>query len=257
MKHVLALVAGVLAAATLAGAALAGNDGNVTLGPSGYAPHGKSALVLAGTANVVLGSEDHVVICHATGGPKGSNFNQISPSASGVASGHGSHEGDRDIIPPYVYESKKGDKDASLASGNNWSAATAAIYANGCSAPAHTTPDPPVQQDVCPNIEGIQTAVPVGMTRDAAGNCAVTVVVQSAPPTQTVVVEKVVVEKIVVTIKTTTPAVKKVKQAKKAKKVQKAKKVKKVKKAKGKKRAKTQVKCLRKAFGPGVLPHTR
>jgi hypothetical protein len=261
MRQLFALAVGVLAAATLAQSAFAGGDSKTTLGPSGYEPHGKSTLVLAGTANVVLGSEDHVVICHAIGGSKGSDFNQIAP----VAHGHGSHEGDRDIIPPFVYESKKGDKDASLASGNNWSAATAAIYANGCSAPAQTTPTPPAQQDVCPNIEGVQTVVPSGLTKDASGNCVATTttttttIVQSAPPAQTVVVEKVVVEKVVVhvTIKAAKKA-KKAKKAHKAKKVKKAKKIVRKHKAKhAQKKARIQVKGVRKAFTSGVLPHTR
>jgi hypothetical protein len=251
MRQLLALAVGVLAAAALAQPALASDDSKATLGPSGYEPHGKSTLILAGTANVVLGSEDHVVICHAIGGPQGSDFNQIAPAASGVLDGHGAHEGDRDIIPPYVYESKKGGRDSSLAGGNNWSAATAAIYANGCRALPQTTPPPPgTPQDVCPNIEGVQTSVPAGLTKDAAGNCVgtTTTVVQSQPPTQTVVIEK-----LVVTIKTT-PAKKVVKKAKKAKKV---KHVKKAKKAKHKKKARVQVKGVRKAFTRGVLPHTR
>jgi hypothetical protein len=251
MRQLLALAVGVLAAAALAQPALASDDSKAMLGPSGYEPHGKSTLILAGTANVVLGSEDHVVICHAIGGPQGSDFNQIAPAASGVLDGHGAHEGDRDIIPPYVYESKKGDRDSSLAGGNNWSAATAAIYANGCRAPAQTSPPPPgTPQDVCPNIEGVQTSVPAGLTKDAAGNCVgtTTTVVQSQPPTQTVVIEK-----LVVTIKTT-PAKKVIKKAKKAKKV---KHVKKAKKAKHKKKAHVQVKGVRKAFTRGVLPHTR
>jgi hypothetical protein len=259
MRQLLALAVGVLAAAALAQPALASDDSKVTLGPSGYEPHGKSTLILAGTANVVLGSEDHVVICHAIGGPKGSDFNQIAPSASGVLTGHGAHEGDRDIIPPYVYESKKGDRDSSLAAGNNWSAATAAIYTNGCRAPASTTPPPPgTPQDVCPNIEGVQTSVPTGLTKDAAGNCVgttttvvvgtTTTVVQTQPPTQTVVIEKVVV-----TIKT--PPAKKI--VKKAKKVKTIKHLKKAKKVKHKKKARVQVKGVRKAFTRGVLPHTR
>jgi hypothetical protein len=249
MRQLFALAVGVLAAATLAQSALAGGDSKVTLGPSGYELHGKSTLVLAGAANVVLGSEDHVVICHAIGGPKGSDFNQIAPSAAGVASGHGSHEGDRDIIPPFAYESKKGDKDTSLASGNNWSAATAAIYANGCSAPAQTTPTPPAPQDVCPNIEGLQTAVPAGLTKDASGNCVVVTTTLVPAPPQTVVVEKVVH----VTIK----AAKKATKAKKAKKAKKVKKAARKHKAKHAKKARIQVKGVRKAFRPSVLPHTR
>jgi hypothetical protein len=253
MRQLIALAVGVFVAATLAQSALASGGSKVTLGPAGYnGPGNNRSLVLAGTANVALGTEDHVVICHAIGGPKGTDFNQIAPSASGVAIGHGSHEGDRDIIPPFVY-SYKGAQDTSLATGNNWSAATAAIYANGCNAPAQTpptTPTPPT--DVCPNIEGIQTAVPSGMSKDAAGNCItppVVTTVPSPPTTTTIVVEKLVVEQQVVHV--TKKAVAKAKKAKKAKKAVKKHKAKKHKKVR------VQVKGVRKAFKPSVLPHTR
>src|SRR4051812_17778081 len=119
MKRMVAVLIGVLAAAVLAAAvlaqsALASEDGKLTLGPAGYAgPGAKRTLVVAGTANVVLGSDDHVVICHATGGPKGSGFVQIAPPASGVANGHGGHEADRDVIPPFAFSDKKGS-DTSL-----------------------------------------------------------------------------------------------------------------------------------------------
>jgi hypothetical protein len=198
-------------------------------------------LVVAGTANVVLGSDDHVVICHAIGGPKGTAFIQIAPSAAGVTKGHGGHEADRDVIPPFTFSDKKGS-DTSLAAGQNWDAADAAMYANGCRAPASTP------SDACPNVDGVQAAVPSGMTQDGAGNC-VAVVALAAPPT--IVVEKVVVEKVVVQ----TMVVKKVviKQTKAKKKaVKKAKKV----KAK-KKKAKVRVKGAQKKFTPRVLPHTR
>jgi hypothetical protein len=252
MKQLFALAVAAFVTATLAQSALADGGSKVTLGPAGYSgPGNNRSLVLAGTANVVLGSEDHVVICHAIGGPKGTGFNQIAPSASGVAYGHGSHEGDRDIIPPFVYSSHKGDQDASLVAGNNWSAATAAIYANGCNAPASTPPTIPTPPtDVCPNIEGIQTTVPAGMSKDAAGNCItppVVTTVPSPPITTTTVIEKVVVEKQVIHL-TKKVATKAKKAKKKAVKKHKAKKHKKV---------RVQVKGVRKAFKPSVLPHTR
>jgi len=145
MKHLVAVLLVVLAAALLAPVALADNDGKLMLGPAGYSgPGNKATLVVAGSANAVLDDGDHVVICHAIGGPRGTDFNQIAPSASGVVNGHGDHEADRDIIPPFTFQSKKG-ADTSLASGRNWNAANAAIYANGCSAPASTPPvTPPV-----------------------------------------------------------------------------------------------------------------
>ena len=225
MKHLVAAVLAVLALGVLAPAALADSDGKTTLGPAGYSgPGAKRSLVVAGTANVVLDEADHVVICHAIGGPSGSRFNQIAPSAQGVASGHADHQGDRDIIPPFTLRTNKGS-DASVASGQNWNAANAAIYANGCSAPAPTT------TDVCPNIEGVQTAIPTGMSKDSAGNC-VTPQLQASPTTTTVVIKKVVVVKKVI--------VKKVKAKKKAKK-----------------KAKIKVKAAHKVVKPNVLPHTR
>src|SRR3954471_13689704 len=191
MKRMVAVLVGVLTAAVLAQGALASGDGKATLGPAGYSgPGAKRTLVVAGTANVVLGSDDHVVICHATGGSKGDGFVQIAPSASGVVKGHGDHEGDRDIVPPFTFSDKKGT-DSSLAAGNNWTAANAAAYANGCRAAAA----PPA--DVCPNIEGVQTGVPAGMTKDASGNCAA-VVTLASPPITTVVVEKMIVNTMVV-----------------------------------------------------------
>jgi hypothetical protein len=283
MKHLVAVSLAVLATAVLAPAALADNGGKLTLGPAGYSGPGNRALVLAGSANVVLGDDDHVVICHAIGGPRGTDFNQIAPSASGVVNGHGGHEADRDIIPPFALQTKKG-ADTSLASGQNWNAAGAAIYANGCNAPA-TPPPPPTDAcpniagvqtsipagmtkdasgncvtppvtpptDVCSNIEGVQTSVPAGMTRDAAGNCATPPVVPGPPTntTVTVTVDKVTVDKVVVN----TVVIKKVviqKQKAKAKKV-----VKKAKKKVAKKKAKIKVKAAHKVLKPSVLPHTR
>jgi hypothetical protein len=225
MKHLVAAVLAVIVAAALAAPALADSDGKTTLGPAGYSgPGAKRSLVVAGTANVVLDESDHVVICHAIGGPDGSRFNQIAPSARGAASGHGDHEADRDIIPPFTLQTRN-DTDASLASGQNWNAANAAIYANGCSAPA------PTPTDVCPNIAGVQTAIPAGMGKDSAGNC-VTPQLQASPTTTTVVIKKVVVVKKVI--------VKKVKAKKKAKK-----------------KAKIKVKAAHKVIKPKVLPHTR
>ncbi len=90
--------------------------------------------------------------------------------------------------------------------------------------------------DLCPNIEGVQTAVPAGMVRDASGNC-----VPPGPITQTV-------EKVVTIVEKCTCPAKVVKKP-----VKKAKKVKKVKKAK----KKIKVKGVSKKFTPRVLPHTR
>lgn len=169
MKRYISVITAV-AAAVFAQSALAGND-HRTLGPAGYDTPGKSALVVAGTAGVELGSGDHVVICHAIGGAKGDRFNQIAPSASGVVHGHNGHEGDRDIIPPYTYVDHKGNKDTSLAAGNNWSGANIALYNQGCR--GERTPDdgPEPPKDECPNIAGSQSGVPPGLVKDAGGNC--------------------------------------------------------------------------------------
>jgi hypothetical protein len=277
MKGFIAVVAAV-AATVLAPSALAGND-HRTLGPTGYNTPGKSALVLAGTGGVELGSGDHVVICHAIGGAKGDRFNQIAPSASGVVHGHNGHEGDRDIIPPYTYVDSKGDKDASLAAGNNWSGANITIYNEGCRQPdgppeqpkdecpnvagnQHSVPaglvkdssgrcvQPPHEHpsDTCPNIEGFQSSVPAGFVKDSSGNCVcppTTVTVHEVPQTVPVVAAVSAAPQSV--IKTTTPKAKK-KAKKKTVKV-KAKKTKKVKKAKKKAKKKARL--------PRVLPFTR
>jgi hypothetical protein len=236
MKHLVAAVLAMLVAAALAAPALADNDGKTTLGPAGYNGPGKTALVTAGTANVILDDGDHVVICHAIGGPKGSRFNQIAPSASGVANGHGGHEADRDIIPPFTLRTKNGT-DASLASGQNWNAANAAVYANGCSA---LTPTPPVTPPTTPTPPVTPPTTPTPPVTPPTG---------PAPPATppTIVIEKVEVHTTTVIVKTV-----KVKAKVKAKKV-----VKKAKKKVVKKKAKIKVKAAHKVFKPRVLPHTR
>jgi hypothetical protein len=159
-----------VAAAVLAPSALAGND-HRTLGPGGYDTPGKSALVVAGNPGVELGSDDHVVICHAIGGAKGDRFIQIAPSASGVLHGHDGHEGDRDIIPPYTYVDRKGNKTSSLAGGNNWSGTNLALYNQGCRGERKPDDEPEPPKDECPNIAGSQSSVPPGLIKDAGGNC--------------------------------------------------------------------------------------
>src|SRR5919201_5849458 len=110
MKQVLALAVGMLAAAAIAQAAMATNDGKVTLGPSGYDAKGNSALVVAGTANVVLNADDRVVICRA----KKSGYEQAARPAEHALSGN---DATGDIVPPFVVVSRKGEKDTSLAAG--------------------------------------------------------------------------------------------------------------------------------------------
>ena len=254
MKGFFAAVVGVVAAAVFVPAALAGND-HRTLGPAGYDTPGKSALVLAGTGGVELGSGDHVVICHAIGGAKGDRFNQIAPSSSGVVHGHDGHEGDRDIIPPYTYVDHRGDKDSSLAGGNNWFGANIALYNQGCA--GQRTPDNPPEQpaDVCPNIEGFQSSVPAGFVKDASGKCVcppVTVTVNTVPQTVTQAVPVVSALPAASVIERAVQATPKAKKKAKKKAKAKAKKAKKKAKVKAKK-AKIKVKRAR---VPRVLPFT-
>ena len=216
MKQVLALAVGMLAAAAIAPATLAGNDGKVTLGPSGYDAKGNSTLVVAGTANVVLDKDDHVVVCRA----EKSGWDQAARPA-----GHtlGGKDAAGDIVPPFVVVSKKGDRDTSLTAGQNWTAANAALYANGCAAPGSSAAPAPV-----------------------------------AAPATTVPATTVVIKQIVVNIKMT-PAKKAVKKAKKAKKAKHVAKKHKAKKHKAKKhkRAARKIDRGRQARNTGAVPHRR
>jgi hypothetical protein len=286
MKVCIAVLTAVVAA-VLAPTALADND-HRTLGPAGYDTPGKSALILVGTGGVELGSGDHVVICHAIGGAQGDRFIQIAPSASGVLHGHDGHEGDRDVIPPYTYVDHKGDKDPSLAGGNNWSGANIELYNNGCRAREPQGPPPARDEcpniagnqdsvpaglikdgagncvsprqpaDVCPNIEGVQTSVPAGFVKDTGGNCVcppVTVTVNTAPPagphavTQPTPTATPAVQQVTQLAAPATPKAKTAKKAKKAKK-----KVKRAKKAKAKRKAKRSKRAVK--ARPRVLPFT-
>ncbi len=185
MRKIIVAVAA-FAAMAVAPVALATNP-HKTLGPAGYNTPGGSTLIVAGPSGAVapvLGSGDHVVICHATGGANGTEFNQIAPSASGVLNGHDGHEGDRDIIPPFVYRDNQGSSDRTLENGNNWSAANIAIYNNGCQ------PLPPVPPVVVPPV-----VPPVVAVRCPEGTTPVT----SSNPLVCIrqIVREVIVEKIV------------------------------------------------------------
>jgi hypothetical protein len=98
--------------------------------------------------------------------------------------------------------------------------------------------NPPPPNDACPNIEGIQSSVPAGMTKDSSGNCVTPPVTPGPPVTNTMTIEKVVVQKVVVKGCVCKPVAKKV--AKKAKK-----------------KAKIKVKAAHKVLKPSVLPHTK
>ncbi len=148
--------------------AASAQGGKVVVGPAGYAL-GSKTLVIAGRVPVpTLGPGDHVVICHALGQANKNTYVQIAPSAAGVLFGHAGagHQNGEDIIPPFIYQPNgKKQADNSLVQGQNWDTAGIAIYQNGCAAL------PPTHTDVCPNIAGVQTSVPVGMVKDAHGNC--------------------------------------------------------------------------------------
>jgi hypothetical protein len=217
MKQVLALAVGVLAAAAIAQAAMAANDEKVTLGPSGYDVHGKATLVVAGTANVDLGHDDRVVICRA----KKSGWEQHARPAEHAVEGK---DAAGDIVPPFVVVSNKGQKDTSMAAGQNWTAANAALYANDCSAPATSS---------APVAPGASVSA----------------------PTQTVPATTVVIEKIVVQIKTT-PAKKAVKKAKRATKAKKH-AVKKHAAKKHKARKHRKINRAREARDTGAVSHRR
>lgn len=106
------------------------------------------------------GMDHKHTICHATGSSS-NPYVVITPSVSGVFHGHMDHQGDEDIIPPYMYKGTWYSQ--------NWDAAGQAMFANDCAAPAAA---PQVQAtDVCPNIEGHQETIPAGHVKDAQGNC--------------------------------------------------------------------------------------
>ncbi len=192
--------------------ALAAGNPNEVLGPVGYAGPPKATTVVAGTANVTLTSGDHVVICHAIGGPNGTRFIQIAPSA-GVAAGHVGHEGARDIIPPFSIKLGASDNvNTDAASGQNWNTAGQAIYNNGCRVPGDTTPPPVVP--TCP--EGTDLVDTVEVEGNVVGVVCLKTVTNTVTNTVERVVERivekpVVVEKIVykdrVVIKTRTKVI--------------------------------------------------
>jgi hypothetical protein len=142
-KLVILLTTLIVAMAASAAFAAGGNNGEV-YGPAGYSgPPAATTIVATDSSAPVLTSGDHVVICHAIGGPNGTRFIQIAPS-TGVAAGHMGHEGARDIIPPFTIKlGASGNTNDDAKSGQNWTVAGRAIYANGCAVPG-TPPPPPV-----------------------------------------------------------------------------------------------------------------
>jgi hypothetical protein len=78
---------------------VAGSGVKVTLGPSGYDVKGKSALVVAGTASVVLRQGDYVVVCRATR----MGWEQAEHAVDGASAAG-------DIVPPFVVVSRRGKR---------------------------------------------------------------------------------------------------------------------------------------------------
>ena len=88
------------------------------------------ATVSAKTNNGNSNAGNKITICHATGSST-NPYVQNSPNANGVVSGHYSHQDNRDIIPPFDYNSHGTTKHFP---GQNWTASGQAIFNNGCKA---------------------------------------------------------------------------------------------------------------------------
>ncbi len=73
-------------------------------------------------------------ICHATGS-ESNPYVVITPSVSGVFHGHIGHQGDEDIVPPFVYKGTTYSQ--------NWDAEGQALFASGCARPAAPAPVAP------------------------------------------------------------------------------------------------------------------
>src|SRR4051794_35440965 len=69
-----------------------------------------------------------VTICHATGSAT-NPYVMITPNVNGIISGHGAHQDQRDIIPPFDYNSHGTTMHFA---GQNWDLNGQAILANGC-----------------------------------------------------------------------------------------------------------------------------
>ena len=101
-------------------------------------------------------------ICHATGSSS-NPFVRITPAVSGVFHGHIGHQGDEDIVPPFVY------KGATYS--QNWDAEGQALFNAGCAAPAAPTqviPATPSKQEkkdttTCPATTTVTERVLVGV----------------------------------------------------------------------------------------------
>lgn len=87
-------------------------------------------VALAGAAVIAVSpalgaapQAQQVSICHATGSAK-NPYVLIHPAAAGVVNGHLGHQDARDIVPPFTYKGQTYSQ--------NYDAAGAAVFANGC-----------------------------------------------------------------------------------------------------------------------------
>ncbi|HUQ23586.1 MAG TPA: hypothetical protein VM049_11300 [Gaiellaceae bacterium] len=83
-------------------------------------------------------------ICHATGSAS-NPYVVITPSVSGVFHGHMGHQGDEDIIPPFVYKGTTYSQ--------NWDAAGQALFAAGCAAHTAAPAVPPTKHEESKTVE--------------------------------------------------------------------------------------------------------
>ena len=91
------------------------------------------AIAIAKTNNGNSNAGNKVTICHATGSQT-NPYVRITPNANGVISGHvgSSHQGGRDIIPPFDYNDHGTKKHFA---GQNWNTSGQATFNNGCKVP--------------------------------------------------------------------------------------------------------------------------
>jgi hypothetical protein len=113
----------------------------------------------------------HVIICHRTGSASNPYvvinipWTAWSEAHSPDTGAHPDRDGRHDIMLKDP-ASRPGSKDGFSKDGCEAAAPAAAVP------PVQSTqPAPVLPIDVCPNIEGMQTAVPAGLVKDASGNC--------------------------------------------------------------------------------------
>lgn len=87
-------------------------------------------VMATSTDQVAAGKEQHVpvTICHATGAA-GHWVRQTIDDDAVIRQGHHTHQGGRDIIPPFV------STDGTVFQGLNWNTVGQATWNNGCAAP--------------------------------------------------------------------------------------------------------------------------